>query len=451
MQTQDEFLNQEWMIPKSAFTGDPISAGKIVTKGINFSLEIQPLDHDINKPLVVTLRLLDRVFGTKNMICNLLIHYPNKIRPFINIPLAYAFITTDPVCTVKSSVLYRTLDRGGWFNSNNNLHVTITMAPTPEMPKTIGQIKKPPKLNDIIRAILKPHQTTCKSILDKSDINWLCAASSSLLLSQPTLLRLKAPLVVVADLHGRYIDLLRIFSKFGFPDKVNYLFLGDYVDRGEDSLDIITLLLALKLRFPENLYMLRGNHECELVSSQYGFKDECTRKGAPYKPFILPFDSLPIAAIINDKVFCVHGGLSPAMTSLSDIEDWPRPQELPKEGIINDLTWADPSSSIRQYGPTVRNTSVTFGVDAANNFMEAFGFKMVLRAHEVVPHGFKFPFGEKVNVMTLFSAPNYYEENTGATLVFDENLNYSIDIFKDSTETEAQEIMATDFNDMIQL
>ncbi|EAY12283.1 Ser/Thr protein phosphatase, putative [Trichomonas vaginalis G3] len=449
MNVQDSFEIKHWYIKKAQFNGDPIIE-KLMCKDMTFQLELMPIDHDPAKPLQATLRLCGRVFGQRNIICNLNIHYPNKIRPFINIPICYCFITTDPIYTVKSKISFKTLERGGWFNKDT-LHITVTLAPSPEMPKSIGQIKKPPNLNDIIRRILSPHDVKCSSLLEKADINWLCAASSSLLLSQPTLLRVKAPILCVADLHGRYIDLLRIFKKYGFPDKVNYLFLGDYVDRGEDSLDIITLLLALKLRFPENLYMLRGNHECELISSQYGFKDECRRKGAPYQPFMLPFDSLPLAAIINDKVFCVHGGPSPSMTSLDDIQNFPRPRELPKEGIINDLTWADPSSKVQFYGPTIRNTSVSYGREAAKSFMETFGFEMILRAHEVVPNGYKFPFGEDMNVVTLFSAPNYYDENLGATMVFDENLRYAIDSFKDSTKSEAAEIMATDFNDQIQL
>ena len=450
MQGQDSFVIQQWKIKKSQFTGDVITANKLQCRDMTFLLEMYPIDHDLNKPLEVSLTLVGRVFGQRNIICNLRINYPNKIKPFIDIPLCASFITTDPVCKVRSKILYKTLERGGWFNKDT-LTITITLAPTPEMPKSIGQIKKPPNLNSIIERILSPHDVKCNSLLEKSDINWLCAASSSLLLSQPTILRLKAPIVVVADLHGRYIDLLRIFKKYGFPDKTNFLFLGDYVDRGEDSLDIITLLLALKLRFPENLYMLRGNHESELISTQYGFKDECKRKGAPYQPFMLPFDSLPLAAIINDKVFCVHGGLSPSMTSLDDINNFQRPRELPKEGIINDLTWADPSTKVQYFGPTIRNTSVSYGKEAAKSFMETFGFEMVLRAHEVVPNGYKFPFGEDINVVTLFSAPNYFEGNLGATMVFDENLRYAVDSFKDSTKSEAQEIMNENFARMIQL
>jgi len=450
MSATDSYVSQFWKIPKALFNGESIMASKLQYQDLTFQLEIYPVDHDILKPLQVSLRLIGRVFGQKNMICNLHLHFPNKIRPFINIPISYSFVTSDPLCIVKSSVTYKNLESEGWF-LNDELMITITLSSSPEISKDIGQINNPPGLDNIIRKILQPHSITGNSVLSKSEINWLCVAATSLFMSQPCLLRLKAPMVVVGDLHGRYYDLLRIFRKYGFPDKVNYLFLGDYVDRGDDSLDIITLLFALKLKFPENLYLIRGNHECEMISTQYGFKEECRKKGAPYMSFIYAFGSLPLAAVINEKVFCVHGGLSPSISSLKDIESFERPAELPKEGIINDITWADPSTTIQFYGPTARNTSVSYGKEASKAFLDNFGFEMVLRAHEVVPNGFKFPFGETMNVVTLFSAPNYYEANNGATLVFDENLRYCFDTFKDFTKAEVNEISNTDFSTQLQL
>lgn len=444
------FSRQEWYVNKGQFTGDTILADKMVCNNMVFQLEMHPVDHDVSKPLQFNLRLTGTVYGLQNIICNVHFNYPNKIKPFMDVPLCYSFITTDNVCIVKSKVTLLTLERGGWFNKDV-LHMTVTVTPTPEMPKMIEQVKTPPKLNEIIKAILRSHPLSGPSLLDKSDINWLCAAASSLMLKQPTLLRLKAPIVVVGDIHGRYFDLLRIFKKYGFPDKTNYLFLGDYVDRGEDSLDVITLLLALKLRFPENIFLLRGNHECESINSLYGFKDECKQKGAPYKPFVLVFDSMPLAAVINDKVFCVHGGISPAITSLDDITSFKRPMDLPREGIINDLTWADPSYTINYYGKSHRQTSVTYGKSAAESFMNMFGFEMILRAHEAVPNGFYFPFGDDVNVLTIFSAPQYNQDNFAATLIFDKDLKYSIDSYVTLTNAEVEELLSTDFTDAIQL
>jgi serine/threonine-protein phosphatase PP1 catalytic subunit len=111
--------------------------------------------------------------------------------------------------------------------------------------------------------------------LSESDIRALCLRSRDIFISQPILLELEAPIKVVGDIHGQYYDLLRLFEYGGFPPDANYLFLGDYVDRGKQSLETICLLLAYKIKYPENFFILRGNHECASINRIYGFYDEC--------------------------------------------------------------------------------------------------------------------------------------------------------------------------------
>jgi|TARA_B110000285_G_C15065720_1_gene584991 serine/threonine-protein phosphatase PP1 catalytic subunit len=138
------------------------------------------------------------------------------------------------------------------------------------------------------------------------------------------LLRLKAPknsLVVGTDIHGQYYDLLRFMSDAGPPPETNYLFLGDYVDRGKQSIETVCLLLAYKIKYPEGVFMLRGNHECQNISRIYGFFDECRRRHSMklWKEFVTLFNVLPVAALVEDKILCMHGGLSPELTNMQDI------------------------------------------------------------------------------------------------------------------------------------
>lgn len=124
-------------------------------------------------------------------------------------------------------------------------------------------------------------------------------------MNQPTLLRLQAPIKVVGDVHGQFNDLLRILKLSGVPSDTNYLFLGDYVDRGKNSLETILLLLCYKIKYKDNFFMLRGNHESANVTKMYGFYDECKRRlsSKVWKMFVDVFNTLPLAAIIQDKIF----------------------------------------------------------------------------------------------------------------------------------------------------
>ena len=119
--------------------------------------------------------------------------------------------------------------------------------------------------------------------------------------------------VASGDLHGQYFDLLRLFEYGGFPPDSNYLFLGDYVDRGKQSLETICLLLAYKIKYPENFFLLRGNHECASINRIYGFYDECKRRYSIklWKTFTDCFNCLPVSAVVDEKILCMHGGLSP--------------------------------------------------------------------------------------------------------------------------------------------
>lgn len=264
-------------------------------------------------------------------------------------------------------------------------------------------------LDDFIKRLLDAAyagKVTKSVCLKNAEIVAICQRARECFLSQPALLELDAPVKVVGDVHGQYTDLIRMFEMCGFPPSSNFLFLGDYVDRGKQSLETILLLLCYKLKYPENFFLLRGNHECANVTRVYGFYDECKRRCNVkiWKTFIDCFNTLPIAAIVAGKIFCVHGGLSPALSHMDDIRNIARPTDVPDYGLLNDLLWSDPADMEQDWEANERGVSYCFGKKVITDFLAAHDFDLVCRAHMVVEDGYEF-FNDRV-LVTVFSAPN---------------------------------------------
>ncbi|KAA3682158.1 serine/threonine-protein phosphatase PP1 catalytic subunit [Paragonimus westermani] len=270
--------------------------------------------------------------------------------------------------------------------------------------------------------------------MKEEEIRYVCEKSREIFLSQPILLELEAPLQICGDIHGQYTDLLRLFERGGFPPASNYLFLGDYVDRGKQSLETICLLLAYKVRYPENFFLLRGNHECAAINRIYGFYDECKRRFSIklWKTFTDCFNCLPIAAIVDGKIFCCHGGLSPDLQNMEQIRRILRPSDIPDTGLLCDLLWSDPDKDVSGWSENDRGVSFTFGPDVVSKFLSRHDLDLICRAHQVVEDGFEF-FGRR-QLVTLFSAPNYCGEfdNAGGMMTVDENLTCSFQVLKPS-------------------
>ncbi|KAG6668656.1 hypothetical protein CIPAW_01G185800 [Carya illinoinensis] len=236
------------------------------------------------------------------------------------------------------------------------------------------------------------------------------------------------------DIHGQYSDLLRLFEYGGFPPRSDYLFLGDYVDRGKQSLETICLLLAYKIKYPDNIFLLRGNHECASINRIYGFYDECIRRFnvGIWKIFTDCFNCLPVAALIDEKILCMHGGLSPDLHNLDQIRNLQRPCEVPDTGLLCDILWSDPSKDIQGWQTNDRGVSYTFGADIVTEFLQKHGIDLICRAHQVMEDGYEF-FASR-QLVTIFSAPNYCGEfdNAGAIMSIDETLMCSFQILKPS-------------------
>ncbi|KAG6491202.1 serine/threonine-protein phosphatase PP1-like isoform X1 [Zingiber officinale] len=268
--------------------------------------------------------------------------------------------------------------------------------------------------------------------LSETEIRSLCSAAKEIFLAQPVLLELEAPINICGDVHGQFSDLLRLFEYGGLPPSANYLFLGDYVDRGKQSIETICLLLAYKIKYPDNFFLLRGNHECASINRIYGFYDECKRRFSVrlWRLFTDCFNCLPVAALIDDKILCMHGGLSPDLQAMEQIREIERPVDVPDQGLLCDLLWSDPDREIRGWGENDRGVSYTFGADKVAEFLRKHDLDLICRAHQVVEDGYEF-FADR-QLVTIFSAPNYCGEfnNAGALMSVDPSLLCSFQILK---------------------
>jgi serine/threonine-protein phosphatase PP1 catalytic subunit len=274
--------------------------------------------------------------------------------------------------------------------------------------------------------------------LSEEEIKLLINKCKEILKQQPSFLELACPISILGDIHGQYFDLLRLFEYGGYPPSTNYLFLGDYVDRGKQSIETICLLMAYKIKYPENFFMIRGNHEAELVNRIYGFYDECRKRYNVklWKNFTDMFNWLPIAALIDDKIFCVHGGLSPDLENIEQLYDIIRPTDVPNSGLLCDILWSDPSTEVDDWGQNERGISYIYSLTVIKKFLEQNNLDLICRAHQVVEDGYEF-FGNR-SLVTVFSAPDYCEEynNCAAIMVVDSNLKCSFKVLKPLSEID---------------
>ena len=268
--------------------------------------------------------------------------------------------------------------------------------------------------------------------LGEDEIKFLIDKSLQIIKVQKMLVELEAPLHVCGDIHGQYYDLLRIFEHCGYPGEYNYLFLGDYVDRGKQSLETVCLLLCYKIKYPEKVTLLRGNHESSVTNRIYGFYDECKRRYniRLWKSFTELFNYLPVAALIDDKILCMHGGLSPDLKSIENIKDISRPTEIPDNGLLCDLLWSDPDKEAVEYDENDRGVSVIFGEKVVTDFNKKNDLDLITRAHQVVDDGYEF-FANR-QLITIFSAPNYCGEfdNSAGIMIIDDSLTCSLKVLR---------------------
>uniref|UniRef100_A0A1I8A235 Serine/threonine-protein phosphatase n=1 Tax=Steinernema glaseri TaxID=37863 RepID=A0A1I8A235_9BILA len=278
-----------------------------------------------------------------------------------------------------------------------------------------------------IKTFLAKHRDFNASVTYELDeLKWLIGRVRMVMADEKALIDVKHPVNIVGDIHGQYQDLHRIFNACGMPaNRTRYLFLGDYVDRGPQSLEVICCLLGLKIAFPTKIFLLRGNHEQEFINKDYGFWAELEKRFAYglalgiFKEFNDLFGYLPLAALVSGKILCMHGGLSPHLNSVDDIRSIELPQVVVQDKtLVQDILWADPA--IDQVGfadNKLREVSVTFGEDVVYKTCQRLKLDMIVRGHQVMRNGYGF-FANR-RLVTVFSAPMYDTtlKNRGAVLV----------------------------------
>ena len=276
-------------------------------------------------------------------------------------------------------------------------------------------------------------------ILPERDLRILCEKIKEILIEESNVQPVSAPVTICGDIHGQFHDLLELFEKGGQIPDTRYIFMGDFVDRGYNSVETFQLLLCLKLKWPDCITLLRGNHETRGVTSVYGFYEETLRKYGnvnPWKYCTEVFDYLGIGAVIEGKIFCIHGGLSPEIKTLDQIRLIDRRMEVPHEGPFSDLMWSDPED-IETWAISPRGAGWLFGSKVTSEFNHINDLELVARAHQLVMDGFKYWFKDS-NLVTVWSAPNYCYRcgNVASILNIGDNLERGHEIFhatKDSS------------------
>ena len=301
--------------------------------------------------------------------------------------------------------------------------------------------------NDDISKIMKKLKKARKGAIcqelriREGECDYVVEKAYDILKNEDSMLKVSAPLYICGDIHGQYYDLLRVFDILNYPPKSTFLFLGDYVDRGKQSLECLLLLLCLKIKYPTKIFLLRGNHESEALNKIYGFYDECKRRISIkcFKKITNLFNMLPITALINENILCMHGGLSKDLTDLEQLNKIVRPTEIPDDGLLCDLVWSDPSDELSEnFGENERNISVTFSKKVVEEFNKNNNLDLICRAHQVVEEGFQFFAG--MQLVTIFTAPNYMGEfdNNGGILEVGEDLLCKIHVLRPSIEKKGK-------------
>lgn len=275
-------------------------------------------------------------------------------------------------------------------------------------------------------------------ILPEKVLRRCCEKVKELLIEESNVQPVSAPVTLCGDIHGQFYDLLELFRIGGEIPDTNYIFMGDFVDRGYNSVETFELLMCYKIKYPSHVTLLRGNHESRQITVVYGFLDEIVRKygnSNPWSYCIEVFDLLPIGAIIDGEVLCLHGGLSPEIRTIDQIRTIERNVEIPHDGPFCDLMWSDPDN-IETWVLSNRGAGWLFGSKVTKEFNHINNLQLIARAHQLAQDGYMYWFPGDI-LVTVWSAPNYCYRcgNLAAILELDQNLNRNFKTFKEVPES----------------
>ncbi|CDS41237.1 protein phosphatase 1 catalytic subunit [Echinococcus multilocularis] len=255
--------------------------------------------------------------------------------------------------------------------------------------------------------------------MSEAELTHLCSVMPDVLMEDAIVMdiHMASSLYIVGDIYGQFGDLLRIFMRLGYPPENRYLFLGNYINRGTRSIETLAFLYALKLRYPRHIYLLRGNHECQHISRHYGFFDECVKRynRRLWRGFVSTFDYLPLIAIIEEKIFCCHSGMSPSVqfsgvSSLQEFRDYvakltPRPTEINTNILMTHYTWSEPDPEVNGWEQNPAGLAYLYGPSVVKSFCERLGIQQIIRSNELLEKGYEFFCDERL--LTIFSVPNF--------------------------------------------
>jgi diadenosine tetraphosphatase ApaH/serine/threonine PP2A family protein phosphatase len=262
-------------------------------------------------------------------------------------------------------------------------------------------------------------------VMPSDKVKFLCSEVKEIFKNEPSMLEIEPKVIVVGDIHGHILDLIRVFDTFGLPDKQKYLFLGDLVDRGEFSIESVIIIFLCKYLYPNNFYLIRGNHEFVQMCDKFGFSSQIAdvyNDSEVFDAFIDCFSYIPLSALIGTQFFCVHGGIGPSHCFLQQFKDLKRPIVDFSDSFLEDIVWSDPYINAQCFEKSnYRGSGFLFGKEALEDFLTSNNLKLLIRAHECVTDGFQYLHDDLV--LTVFSASNYcgYCANNAAVLVIQDN------------------------------